>query len=34
VLAVLRQMSAAVGEVAGVVSFLFAGYFSATGRPP
>ncbi len=34
VLAVLRQMSAAVGEVAGVVSFLFADYFSATGRPP
>jgi AcrR family transcriptional regulator len=34
VLAVLRQMSAAVGEVAGLLSFLFADYFSATGRPP
>jgi AcrR family transcriptional regulator len=34
VLAVLRQMSAAVGEVTGVLSFLFADYFSATGRPP
>jgi len=34
VLAVLRQMSAAVGEITGVLSFLFADYFSATGRPP
>jgi AcrR family transcriptional regulator len=34
VLAVLRQMSAAVGEVAGVLSFLFADYFSVTGHPP
>jgi AcrR family transcriptional regulator len=34
VLAVLRQMSAAVGEVTGVLTFLFADYFSATGRPP
>ena len=34
VLAVLRKMSADVGQVAGVVSFVFADYFSATGRPP
>lgn len=34
VLAVVRQMSAAVGEVTGVLSFLFADYFDATGRPP
>jgi AcrR family transcriptional regulator len=34
VLAVLRQMSAAVGEITGVLSFLFADYFSATGQPP
>jgi AcrR family transcriptional regulator len=34
VLAVLRQMSAGVGEVAGVLTFLFADYFSATGLPP
>jgi AcrR family transcriptional regulator len=34
VLAVLRRMSSAVGEVAGLLSFVFADYFSATGRPP
>ncbi len=34
VLAVLRKMSADVGQVAGVVSFVFADYFSATGQPP
>lgn len=34
VLAVLRQMSGAVGEIAGVLTFVFADYFNATGRPP
>jgi AcrR family transcriptional regulator len=34
VLALLRQMSAAVGEFVGVLTFVFADYFSATGRPP
>ncbi len=34
VLALLRQMSANVGEIAGVLTFVFADYFSATGRPP
>jgi AcrR family transcriptional regulator len=34
VLALLRQMSAAVGEIAGVLTFIFADYFSATGLPP
>jgi AcrR family transcriptional regulator len=34
VLALLRQMSAGVSEIAGVLTFLFADYFSATGRPP
>jgi AcrR family transcriptional regulator len=34
VLAVLRQMSASVGEIAGVLTFVFADYFGATGRPP
>jgi AcrR family transcriptional regulator len=34
VLAVLRKTSADVGQVVGVVSFVFADYFSATGRPP
>jgi AcrR family transcriptional regulator len=34
VLALLRQMSAAVGEVVGVLTFVFADYFDATGRPP
>jgi AcrR family transcriptional regulator len=34
VLAVLRQMSADVGQVAGVLTFVFADYFGATGRPP
>jgi AcrR family transcriptional regulator len=33
-LALLRQMSAAVGEFAGVLTFVFADYFSATGHPP
>jgi AcrR family transcriptional regulator len=31
VLAVLRQLSAGVGEIAGMVSFMFADYFDATG---
>jgi AcrR family transcriptional regulator len=34
VLAVLRQMSAGVSEAAGVLTFLFADYFDATGLPP
>jgi AcrR family transcriptional regulator len=34
VLTVLRQMSAGVSEVAGMLTFLFADYFSATGLPP
>jgi AcrR family transcriptional regulator len=34
VLALLRKMSAGVGEIAGVLTFLFADYFSATGRSP
>jgi AcrR family transcriptional regulator len=34
VLTLLRQMSAAVGEIAGVLTFVFADYFGATGRPP
>ena len=33
VLALLRHVSAVVGEVAGVVSFLIADYFNETGRP-
>src|ERR1700691_1181732 len=34
VLAVLRQMSASVGEIVGVLTFVLADYFNATGRPP
>jgi len=34
VLALLRHMSAGVGEIAGVLSFLVADYFNATGLPP
>jgi AcrR family transcriptional regulator len=34
VLAVLRHMSARVGEVAGVISFLIAGSFAEAGQPP
>ena len=34
VLAVLRRFSAGVGEIAGVLTFVFADYFNATGRPP
>jgi AcrR family transcriptional regulator len=34
VLALLRQMSANVGEIAGVLTFVFSDYFNATGRPP
>ena len=34
VLALLRQMSASVGEIAGVLSFVFADYFDATGLSP
>jgi AcrR family transcriptional regulator len=34
VLVLLRQMSAAVGEFAGVLTFMFADYFNATGLPP
>jgi AcrR family transcriptional regulator len=34
VLALLRQISATAGEAAGVLTFLLADYFSATGRPP
>ncbi len=34
VLALLRQMSASVGEVAGLLSFVLVGYFDATGLPP
>ncbi len=33
-LALLRQLSAAVGEVVGVLTFVFADYFNATGQPP
>jgi len=33
VLALLRQMSAGASEIAGVLTFVFADYFSATGRP-
>jgi AcrR family transcriptional regulator len=34
VLALLRQMSATASEAVGVLTFLLADYFSATGRPP
>jgi AcrR family transcriptional regulator len=34
VLAVLRRISAGASEIAGVLTFVFADYFSATGRPP
>jgi len=34
VLAVLRQMSAGAGEIVGVLTFVFADYYNATGRPP
>jgi AcrR family transcriptional regulator len=34
VLVLLRKLSADVGGVAGVLTFVFADYFSATGRPP
>jgi AcrR family transcriptional regulator len=34
VLALLRQMSEGVGEIAGVLSFLVADHFNATGLPP
>jgi len=34
VLELVRQMSANVAEIAGVLTFIFADYFSATGRPP
>jgi AcrR family transcriptional regulator len=34
VLALLRQMSAAAGEFAGVLTFVFAEYYNATGHPP
>ncbi len=34
VLALLRQLSASVGEVAGVLSFVLADYFDATGLSP
>jgi AcrR family transcriptional regulator len=34
VLALLRQISASVGEIVGVLTFVFADYFDATGRPP
>jgi AcrR family transcriptional regulator len=34
VLAVLRKISAGAGEIAGVLTFVLADYFSATGRPP
>ncbi|MGH3277702.1 MAG: TetR/AcrR family transcriptional regulator C-terminal ligand-binding domain-containing protein [Trebonia sp.] len=34
VLALLRQWSAGVSEVTGVLSFVFADYFDATGLPP
>jgi AcrR family transcriptional regulator len=33
-LALLRNMSSGVGEVAGVLSFLIADYFTEAGRPP
>jgi AcrR family transcriptional regulator len=34
VLALLRQLSTSVGEMAGVLSFVFADYFDATGLSP
>jgi AcrR family transcriptional regulator len=34
VLSLLRQVSATTGEAVGVLTFLLADYFSATGRPP
>ena len=34
VLALLRQLSASVSEIAGVLSFMFADYFDATGLSP
>jgi AcrR family transcriptional regulator len=34
VLALLRQFSAGASEIIGVLTFVFADYFSATGRPP
>lgn len=34
VLAVLRRISAGASEIAGVLTFLLADYFNATGRPP
>jgi len=34
VLALLRQMSASVSEIVGVLSFMFADYFDATGLSP
>ena len=34
VLALLRQLSASVGEIAGVFSFVFSDYFDATGLSP
>jgi AcrR family transcriptional regulator len=33
-LALLRKLSAGAGEIAGVLTFVLADYFSATGRPP
>jgi AcrR family transcriptional regulator len=33
-LALLRQISASVGEMVGVLTFVFADYFNATGQPP
>jgi AcrR family transcriptional regulator len=34
VLTLLRQLSANVGEIAGVLTFVFSDYFNATGHPP
>jgi AcrR family transcriptional regulator len=34
VLALLRQISAAASEIVGVLTFVFADYFNATGHPP
>jgi AcrR family transcriptional regulator len=34
VLALLREMSTGAGEIVGVLTFVFADYFSATGHPP
>jgi AcrR family transcriptional regulator len=34
VLALLRQISASVAEMVGVLTFVFADYFDATGHPP